>query len=129
VEGVPARDALAALNAHIERGGEPMGFLGIERPPHGGGVAQAHVATSTVLSQVFSIRGAGRDLFAAAERLDLEGIVAKRKADPYGPEAVWYKVKNRAYTQSEGRWELFRAPATLPVVPEARTRATVRRPT
>jgi ATP-dependent DNA ligase len=52
----------------------------------------------------------GRDLFTAAERLDLEGIVAKRKADPYAPATVWYKVKNRAYTQMEGRWELFQHP-------------------
>jgi ATP-dependent DNA ligase len=39
-------------------------------------------ATTTVLSQVFTIAERGRDLFAAVERLDLEGIVAKRKADP-----------------------------------------------
>jgi bifunctional non-homologous end joining protein LigD len=64
-------------------------------------------ATTTVLSQVFSIAGRGRDLYAAAERLDLEGIVAKRKADPYRPETVWYKIKSRTYTQGEGRWELF----------------------
>jgi hypothetical protein len=24
-----------------------------------------------------------------------------------GPETTWYKIKNRAYTQAEGRWELF----------------------
>jgi hypothetical protein len=41
------------------------------------------------------------------ERLDLEGIVAKRKADPYSPETVWYTIKSRTYTQGEGRWELF----------------------
>jgi ATP dependent DNA ligase-like protein len=45
-------------------------------------------ATMTVLSQVFSIEGRGRDQFAAAERLDLEGIVAKQKADAYQPEMV-----------------------------------------
>jgi hypothetical protein len=39
--------------------------------------------------------------------LDLEGIVAKRKAGPYRPETVWYKIKSRTYTQGEGRWELF----------------------
>jgi hypothetical protein len=33
--------------------------------------------------------------------------VAKRKADFYAPNTVWYKVKNRAYSQMEGRWELF----------------------
>ncbi|MFL5493626.1 MAG: hypothetical protein ACJ8DC_04485 [Gemmatimonadales bacterium] len=64
-------------------------------------------ATSTVLSQVFSIEERGRELLAAAERLDLEGIVAKRKAEPYAPETVWYKIRNPAYTQTEGRWELF----------------------
>jgi bifunctional non-homologous end joining protein LigD len=64
-------------------------------------------ATTTVLSQVFTTAGRGRDLFAAVERLDLEGIVAKRKADPYRPETVWYKMKSRIYTQAEGRWELF----------------------
>jgi hypothetical protein len=46
-------------------------------------------------------------LFAAAERLDLEGVVANRKTDPYPPGRVWYKVKNRAYTQAEGRREPF----------------------
>ena len=63
-------------------------------------------ATTTVLSRVFAVAGRGRDLFAAAERLDLEGIVAKRSKDPYAQSAVWYKVKNRAYTQMEGRGEL-----------------------
>ena len=65
-------------------------------------------ATSTVLSQVFTIEERGRDLFAAAQRIDLEGIVAKRKADPYAPGTTsWYKIKNPMYTQAEGRWELF----------------------
>ena len=65
-------------------------------------------ATTTVLSQVFSIEGRGRDLFDAVQRLDLEGIVAKRKVDPYEPETVWYKIKSGTYTQGEGRWELIR---------------------
>lgn len=56
---------------------------------------------------MFAVEGRGRDLFTAAERLDLEGIVAKRKADSYVPSTVWCKVKNRAYTQMEGRGELF----------------------
>ena len=67
-------------------------------------------ATTTVLSRAFAVEGRGRDLFAAAERLDLEGIVAKRKADAYAPDTVWFKVKNRAYTQLEGRGELFHPP-------------------
>ncbi len=65
-------------------------------------------ATSTPLSQVFTIEERGRDLFAAAQRIDLEGIVAKRKEDPYGAGTVWYKIRNPAYTQADGRWELFR---------------------
>jgi len=63
--------------------------------------------TTPVVSRVFSIEGRGRDMLGAAQQLDLEGIVAKRKADTYGPETSWYKIKNRAYTQAEGRWELF----------------------
>jgi hypothetical protein len=63
--------------------------------------------TTTVLSRVFAVEGRGRDLFRAAERLDLEGIVAKWKLDPYAPDICWYKIKNRAYTQAENRWELL----------------------
>jgi len=66
--------------------------------------------TTTVLSPVFGVRGRGRDLFAAVERLDLEGIVAKRLADPYTPDTVWRKVRNGAYTQMEDRRELFHRP-------------------
>jgi bifunctional non-homologous end joining protein LigD len=62
---------------------------------------------TTVISQVFSIEGRGRDLYEAAERLDLEGIVAKRRSDPYSPTTIWYKIKSRTYTQSEGRGDLF----------------------
>jgi bifunctional non-homologous end joining protein LigD len=56
-------------------------------------------ATTTVISQVFSIEERGRDLFDAVQRLDLEGIVAKRRTDPYAAYTTWYKIKNRAYSQ------------------------------
>jgi bifunctional non-homologous end joining protein LigD len=46
-------------------------------------------------------------LFAAAAAHDLEGIVAKRRSDPYAEETVWVKVKHAGYTQMQGRWELF----------------------
>jgi ATP-dependent DNA ligase len=46
-------------------------------------------------------------LSAAAAQLDLEGIVAKRRGDPYGAETEWVKVKHPGYTQMQGRWELF----------------------
>ena len=64
-------------------------------------------ATSTALSQVFTIEERGREVFAAAQRIDVEGIVAKRKIDPYGPATVWHKIENPAYTRGEGRWELL----------------------
>ena len=38
----------------------------------------------------------------------LEGIVAKRLADPYAPgRPTWGKILNRAYSQKDGRSELF----------------------
>jgi bifunctional non-homologous end joining protein LigD len=65
-------------------------------------------SVSAALSRVMVVPKDGEALFEAVQRVDLEGIVAKRKADPYGPEATWYKVRNPAYTQAVGRWELFR---------------------
>jgi bifunctional non-homologous end joining protein LigD len=62
--------------------------------------------TSTIL-RVPSYEEHGRELFQAACGLDLEGIVAKRKADAYEASTTWYKIKNPAYTQAEGRRELF----------------------
>ncbi len=48
------------------------------------------------------------ELFEAAARLDLEGIVAKRARDTYAPDTTWIKVKHGAYSQNEGRRDLFR---------------------
>jgi bifunctional non-homologous end joining protein LigD len=59
------------------------------------------------LSRIPCFENEGKELFEAACRLDLEGVVAKRKRDPYEPSVTWYKIKNAAYTQSEGRRELF----------------------
>jgi bifunctional non-homologous end joining protein LigD len=55
--------------------------------------------TSPLLSHIFGATECGRDLFQVVKLMDLEGIVAKRLDDPYGPETVWYKIKNRGYTQ------------------------------
>jgi bifunctional non-homologous end joining protein LigD len=63
--------------------------------------------TNALLSRVLVVEEEGRALFQAAQQLDLEGIVAKRKADTYAPTTTWLKIKNPAYTQGEGRWELF----------------------
>ena len=46
-------------------------------------------------------------LYAAAAARDLEGIVAKRRGDPYGGATEWVKIKHPGYTQMQGRWELF----------------------
>jgi bifunctional non-homologous end joining protein LigD len=62
------------------------------------------------VSRVLTVEKDGRQLFEAAQRLDLEGIIAKRKADPYSPEVTWYKIKNPLYTQAEGLGDLFNRP-------------------
>jgi hypothetical protein len=50
----------------------------------------------------------GEQLFRLACEQDLEGIVAKRKGDPYLPEyAEWMKIRNQSYSQWAGREELF----------------------
>ena len=41
---------------------------------------------------------------------DLEGIVAKRLADPYDTRVPWLKIKNPDYSQKEGRGDLFNGP-------------------
>ena len=46
-------------------------------------------------------------LFTAAAAHDLEGIVAKRRGDPYDPTVEWVKVKHSGYTRMAGRWKLF----------------------
>jgi bifunctional non-homologous end joining protein LigD len=49
------------------------------------------------LYKVLAIEEHGRALFGAALRMDLEGIVAKRKADPYEAGTVWYRIANPAH--------------------------------
>jgi bifunctional non-homologous end joining protein LigD len=46
-------------------------------------------------------------LMDAVIRLDLECVVAKRRADPYSQQTEWLKIKHAAYSQMEGRAELF----------------------
>jgi bifunctional non-homologous end joining protein LigD len=50
------------------------------------------------------------ELYAATVGMDLEGIVAKRRGDPYAPETEWLKVRNPDYSQKIGRAELFHGP-------------------
>lgn len=53
------------------------------------------------LYKVFTLAEYGRALYQAVRRMELQGIVAKRISDPYGPETVWYGIRNPAYRQSE----------------------------
>src|SRR5215831_19464521 len=58
---------------------------------------------SAIVSGALSVEGRGRQLFDLMCTNDLEGIVAKRLADPYDARVKWHKIKNRDYTQKEGR--------------------------
>ncbi len=50
----------------------------------------------------------GEGLFRLACEHDLEGVVAKRKYDPYlRQQASWLKIRNHDYSQWAGREELF----------------------
>src|SRR5215472_2685208 len=58
---------------------------------------------SPILSEARCVTGRGRELFDLVCAHDLEGIVGKRAGDPYEPCMRWLKVKNRDYSQAEGR--------------------------
>lgn len=60
------------------------------------------------LYKILTLDEDGRALFSAIRKMDLEGIVAKRKSDPYGPATTWYNIKNPGYSQSEGNVDPFR---------------------
>lgn len=62
---------------------------------------------SAMISEALSVTGKGRKLFDLECAHDLEGVVAKRLKDPYGPRVKWWKIQNRIYTQAEGWRELF----------------------
>jgi bifunctional non-homologous end joining protein LigD len=62
---------------------------------------------STIISEALSVTGTGHKLFELMCVHDLEGIVAKRLKDGYGPRVRWLKIKNPGYSQNEGRHELF----------------------
>jgi bifunctional non-homologous end joining protein LigD len=54
------------------------------------------------------VDAAGKELFHEICRCDLEGIVAKRRMGVYREDRPdWLKIKNRTYSQAEGRHELL----------------------
>ena len=62
---------------------------------------------SAIITEALSVAGRGHKLFELMCENDLEGVVAKRLKDPYGPHTRWLKIKNPNYSQNEGRRELF----------------------
>jgi ATP-dependent DNA ligase len=60
-----------------------------------------------VIAEAVSVEGRGCELYQLICAHDLEGIVAKRLGDPYGPRTRWLKIKNPDYSQAEGRHEFF----------------------
>jgi len=67
-------------------------------------------ARSRAISETLSVPGRGSELFELMCANDLEGVVAKRLEDPYEPRVRWLKIKNRSYSQAEGRGDLFNGP-------------------
>jgi bifunctional non-homologous end joining protein LigD len=59
-------------------------------------------AGSPVITEAMSVEGLGCELFQLMRAHDLEGIVAKRLADPYGPRVRWLKIKNPDCSQADG---------------------------
>jgi bifunctional non-homologous end joining protein LigD len=55
----------------------------------------------------------GEALFQLACEHDLEGIVAKHRSSPYligREDTTWFKIRNRSYSQWDGRDEMFQRP-------------------
>jgi len=50
----------------------------------------------------------GKLLFEEVRERNLEGVVAKRRMGVYA-EHGWLKIKNKNYSQSEGRQDMFQA--------------------
>jgi bifunctional non-homologous end joining protein LigD len=69
---------------------------------------------SAAISEPLSVTGTGHKLFELMRAHDLEGVVANRLKDPYGPRVRWLKIKNPCYSQNEGRRELFDRSAGAP---------------
>jgi len=86
------------------RGRDLRGLPLIERKRRLAGIIPAQTG---IVCSTLTIDEHGQELFEAVCGLDLEGIVAKRKIDPYDPRTGWLKIKNRNYSQAEGRLELF----------------------
>jgi bifunctional non-homologous end joining protein LigD len=63
--------------------------------------------SNNLIAEALSVEGRGKALMAAVEEHDLEGIVAKRKGDPYHRGVHWWKIKEPGLFAGRGRHELF----------------------
>lgn len=71
------------------------------------------------LYKIFTLAEHGRALFETARKLNLEGVVAKRGAEPYGPEACWYMIRNPTYSQAGSETGTMERPRRRTRVPAA----------
>lgn len=68
-----------------------------------------HESRNPALLFADHVEHCGTDFFQIICQKDLEGIVAKHRDSRYDKSARWIKIKNPAYTQAQGRHELFEA--------------------
>jgi bifunctional non-homologous end joining protein LigD len=68
------------------------------------------------------INGRGMEFFRLACQHDLEGVVAKLRDGKYGEG--WYKIRNPAHSQYEGRRELFERRRAVGVGPSPKQTTT-----
>ena len=66
-------------------------------------LAELLPADTGPLYKIFTLAEHGRALFETARKMDLEGVVAKRATDPYGPETLWYVIRNPDYRGDAAR--------------------------
>ena len=60
------------------------------------------------LYKILTLDEYGRALFGAIRKMDLAGVVAKRRDQPYGPGATWFQIANPVYAQGDARMNLLR---------------------
>jgi len=78
----------------------------VERKSRLAALVQANNCERILYAQ--HVEGEGKRMFEEICALDLEGIVAKRRLGIYKDDGnAWLKVKNRSYSQDEGRHELL----------------------
>ena len=60
------------------------------------------------LYKILTLDEYGRALFGAIRKMDLAGIVAKRRDEPYGAGTTWLQIANPVYSQGDARMHLLR---------------------